>query len=322
MLFKVDNLTSQPIIEVLLATYNGERFLREQIDSIIAQDYENIRVIARDDGSIDSTVSILSEYAQRFPDRFRIVLTGPSTRSAKNNFLFLMRESTARYICFSDQDDVWLPDKVRKSKQAMDELESQWGETVPMLIFTDLQVVDEFLNTLHRSYWDLEKIAPGRINQLPSLLGRNVVTGCTAMLNRALVKLSLRMPNDASMHDCWVGLLASAVGKAQFINEQTVLYRQHDLNVIGANHRDSSLRESAQRFFRKDARRVQWKIGQREAEAFLSEHVSELSKENREVLQKFLYCGEANRLLRIITFIRYGFCGPWSAKDIAMMLDI
>src|SRR5271170_623792 len=105
-------MDSLPAVEVLLATCNGERFLREQIDSILAQDYENIRILARDDGSTDSTVAILAEYGERFPGRFRVMPVQTPAGSAKGNFLLLMKESTAGHICFADQDDVWLRDKV------------------------------------------------------------------------------------------------------------------------------------------------------------------------------------------------------------------
>src|ERR1700734_3871762 len=98
-------MSSLPEVEVLLATYNGERFLREQIDSIIGQDYENIYRLARDDGSRDGTVEILNEYAQRFPERFRVMPASAAAGGPKANFLLLMKASTADYICFSDQDD-------------------------------------------------------------------------------------------------------------------------------------------------------------------------------------------------------------------------
>ena len=105
-------MSSLTEVEILLATYNGARFLREQIDSILAQDYGNIRVLARDDGSSDGTVEILHQYAKRFPGRFRVMPSSAPTGSAKNNFLLLMKASTADYVCFADQDDVWLPAKV------------------------------------------------------------------------------------------------------------------------------------------------------------------------------------------------------------------
>src|SRR5271156_5979852 len=101
-------MNSLPEVEVLLATYNGARFLREQLDSILAQDYGNFRVLARDDGSSDETVEILVQYAEDFPDRVRVMPAGIATGNPQSNFLLLMRASTAEYVCFADQDDVWL----------------------------------------------------------------------------------------------------------------------------------------------------------------------------------------------------------------------
>ena len=207
-------MSSLPEVEVLLATYNGARFLREQIDSILAQDYGNIRVLARDDGSSDETVEILAQYAARFPGRFQVMPVGVATGNPKNNFLLLMKASTADYICFSDQDDVWLPDKVSRTKQAMDQLESRWGAKVPLLVFTDLHLVDDKLKIVHESFWSYMNIDPGRINRLSEMMVQSVVTGCTAMLNRPLLELSVRMPEEAYMHDLWISWLASFMGKS------------------------------------------------------------------------------------------------------------
>ena len=224
---------SLPEVEILLATYNGERFLREQIDSLLAQDYENIRVLARDDGSSDGTVEVLHQYAERFPDRFQLMSTSLATGSAKRNFLLLMKASSADYICFADQDDVWLPHKVSRTKQAMDQLESEWGRRGPLLVFSDLHLVDERLKVLYESFWTHMKIDPDRINRIPELMVQSVVTGCTAMLNRAMLDLAVRMPEEAFMHDRWVGLLASFMGRSGIVRTQTVLYRQHAHNVLG-----------------------------------------------------------------------------------------
>ena len=226
-------MSSLPEVEVLLATYNGARFLREQLDSIIAQDYGNIRVLARDDGSNDGTVEILDQYAKRFPGSFRLMPASAPTGSAKNNFLLLMKASRADHICFADQDDVWLPDKVSRTKHAMDQLQSRWGTKVPLLVFTDLHVVDDRLKILHESFWSHMNIDPDRMERLAKLMVQSVVTGCTAMLNRPLLELSLRMPDEAFMHDRWIGLLASFMGKSNGLRVPTVLYRQHEHNVLG-----------------------------------------------------------------------------------------
>jgi glycosyltransferase involved in cell wall biosynthesis len=316
-------LSDRPVVEVLLATYNGERFLREQIDSILTQDYVNLRVLARDDGSSDATVSILNEYAERFPNRFRLMPSSAGTGSPKDNFLILMRGASAQYVCFSDQDDIWLPDKVSRTKRAMDELESRWGSDTPLLVFTDARVVDDQLRTLHESFWAHEKIEPDRIHHLALLLGRSVVTGCTMLLNRRLLELSFAMPSDASMHDRWIGLLACTIGKACAVKAQTLLYRQHDRNVVGIGERTVSLPQLFRRLLKREARRMQWVISQRQAEAFLRAYSAELSPKHRDLLRAYLQCGaRESRLFRIVTFIRYGFCRWNSIRDLAVMIDV
>jgi glycosyltransferase involved in cell wall biosynthesis len=318
-----EGASNQPAIEVLLATYNGERFLREQIDSILTQDYTDLRVLARDDGSSDATVSILNEYAERFPDRFRVMPLSPGTDSPKDNFLLLMRASSAQYICFSDQDDIWLPDKVSRTKRAMDLLESRWGTDAPLLVFTDMRVVNDQLQTLHESFWAHEKIEPDRIHHLALLLGRSVVTGCTMLLNRRLLELSFAMPNEASMHDRWIGLLASAIGKVYVVNDQTILYRQHDRNVRGIGEKARSFPEQVRRLVKRDARRRQWEISQLQAKGFLRTYSAELSAKQRDMLKAYLQCGATgSRIFRIATFVRYGLCRWNSMRDLATMVDI
>ena len=297
-------------VEVLLATFNGDRFLREQIESILRQDYENIRVLARDDGSTDCTVGILTEFAARFPSRFQILPSTFPGGSAKDNFLRLMEASTADYICFSDQDDVWLPHKVSKTKQAMELLESTWGADVPLLVFTDLQLVDEKLNLLHRSFWAKMRIDPAGMDSFTRLMVRSVVTGSTTMINRRLLELSRRMPKEASMHDRWTALVASAMGKFSFVRKPTVLYRQHDRNVLGTGQKRQT-RSMLQRILRPTVAQkhlMQWRASQRQAAALLRVHGAELPAEKRDIVEAYLRC-EANRnpLVRVATFIRHGF---------------
>jgi glycosyltransferase involved in cell wall biosynthesis len=306
----------------LLATYNGERFVREQIDSILAQDYEELRILARDDGSDDGTTEILKWYEKRFPDRFRILPSAFASGSAKANFLLLMKASAAEYICFSDQDDVWVPDKVSASKRAMDQLESRWGKDLPLLVFTDLRVVDDNLQTLQESYWTYEALRPKRISRPAAQLAQNVVTGCTAMLNRRLIGLALRMPEEAIMHDQWIALLACTMGKAKAIEAQTVLYRQHDRNVIGSEQRTGSLAELMKRVRKTDVRIIQWKKNQRQASSFLRLHENDLSIKNRDIFRAYLRCGTSrNFVARIRILTRYGFLRAGVLRKLADLVD-
>jgi glycosyltransferase involved in cell wall biosynthesis len=323
---------SLPEVEILLATYNGARFLREQIDSLLAQDYENIRVLARDDGSSDGTVEILQQYAERVPDGFQLMPASPATGSAKQNFLLLMKASSADYICFSDQDDVWLPDKVSRTKQAMDQLESQWGKKEPLLVFSDLHVVDEQLKMLYESFWTHMNLDPDRINRIPELMVRSVVTGCTAMVNRPMLDLAVRMPEEAFMHDRWIGLLASFMGRCGIVRAQTVLYRQHEHNVLGTGRnvtepavtqRSRSLLERLRRPAVAAANISLWNISQRDARAFLTEYRSELTDPKRDLLEAFLRCQTSrSRFIRIVTFIGYGFYYPGLRLNLSMALHL
>jgi len=321
-----------PAVEVLLATYNGACFLKEQVDSILGQDYGNIRILARDDGSSDKTVQILEQYSQRFPDRFRVMPSGPSTGSPKNNFLILMKAATADYVCFCDQDDVWLPDKVSRTKQNMDRLQQRWGEKVPLLVFTDLHLTDDKLEIVHDSFWAYMSIDPERIYRLPQLMVQSVVTGCTVMLNRALLELALRMPEDAYMHDRWVSWLASFMGKVGIERTQTVYYRQHDRNAVGTgsdirgDNRERSQRSLWQKIRQPriaPAHVIRWDISQRQARAFLREHREELPPKKLALVRGFLRCQTSrNRLTRIATFIRYRFFYVGVKANVALIIHL
>lgn len=310
-------------VEVLLATYNGEPFLRDQIESILGQDYAGVRVVARDDGSSDGTVEILEEFAERFPERFQVLPPSNGRGSAKDNFLQLMIASRERYVCLADQDDVWQPQKISLSKSAMDRLESMSGGDTPLLVFTDLCVVDDELNVLRESFWKHQKLDPARIHNFAALLGQNVVTGCTVMMNRRLVDLALRMPSEAYMHDQWVALLAAAMGSAMPVEIATVLYRQHDRNVVGFAQRGATPSDLVRRFRNHDARRNQWKTSQRQAEAFLRTYEVELPADIREVLRSYLKCGATeSRLMRSYLLIRYGFLRAGFLEKMATLIDI
>jgi glycosyltransferase involved in cell wall biosynthesis len=321
-------LDSSETVEVLLATFNGESFLREQIDSILGQDYADLRVLARDDGSSDGTVDILNKYHERFPDRFRLLPTDRPSGGAKWNFLKLMKASKANYISFCDQDDVWLPNKVSSSMNAMRELESNWGRSIPFLVFTDLQLVDSNLRVLHRSFWEFMSIDPSDIHRLNRVLMVCVVTGCTAMVNRPLLELAKRMPSEASMHDRWIGLIAATMGKATIIRKQTVLYRQHGKNILGTGKDltgqavPKPKRSGSERLsdWRHGASFSHWTEAQRHAAAYLEVYGDELDLPTRRVLDAFRRCElDDRRLVRFLTLIRYRFYDPGILPNLAKL---
>jgi glycosyltransferase involved in cell wall biosynthesis len=221
-------------IQVLLATYNGERYLRQQLDSILTQDYVDLRILARDDGSNDNTAAILAEYASNLPERIQVLATDAPSGSPKGNFQRLMEASTAPYIMFSDQDDVWDADKASVSMERMRRLEGEHGVGAPLLVFTDLTVVSADLKVLNHSFWRHQNIHPSAIHRLTWLLRHNAMPGCSALFNRPLLDLAVPIPDEAHMHDWWIALVANILGYSSYLDRSTVRYRQHARNSIGA----------------------------------------------------------------------------------------
>jgi len=315
-------MTVPPTIEVLLATYNGARFLREQIESILSQDYQALCILAADDGSQDDTPAILAEYAERFPKRLRVLGGAAPTGSAKANFLRLMHHASEAYVCFSDQDDVWLPSKVKLSLETMQALEQRHSAQAPLLVFTDLRVVDQHLQTLHPSMWALAGIEPENAKRLQRLLAQSIVTGCTMMINRPLLELARQMQPQATMHDRWIGLLAASMGATAFVREPQVLYRQHDSNVVGATIRDNSLQGLWRRLTNND-KRLQLRLAQEsQVEALRRQHWKEMSTVNTVLLDRYLESSRsANSFNRIWMTLRHGFIRQGLLANLALLLE-
>lgn len=221
-------------VAILLATYNGETYIREQIDSLLRQSYTEWALFIHDDGSTDRTPEIIRDYERTYPDCIH-VLPGKPCGGAKENFFYIMRQVTAPYVMFCDQDDVWLPEKIEETLSQMKTLEAQSGTGIPALVFSDLSVVDGNLNLIADRMSVYQKLDPDRVRP-ENLMIQNVITGCTVMANRALVELALKVENtnDVIMHDWWFALVASVFGRISYVDKPLILYRQHGTNSIGA----------------------------------------------------------------------------------------
>jgi glycosyltransferase involved in cell wall biosynthesis len=245
-------MSENPEIFILLGTYNGEKFIQEQLKSIQLQTHKNWRLLIRDDGSRDSTLKIVQRLAER-DERIIIIKSGCENLGASANFGLIAQNACcmgARYFCFSDQDDVWQPRKLETQLRMMLKLEYSRNIIIPTLLHSDLTIVNEKLGVIHPSYMRFQKVSHESQNPILVLLVQNFVTGCTVMANRPLIDLALPIPKDAIMHDWWLALCASVWGQINFLPESTVHYRQHSKNEIGAkgfwnalNPINSNLRE-------------------------------------------------------------------------------
>lgn len=207
-----------------MSTYNGEKYLSQQIESIIAQTETKWRLIIRDDGSKDNTLSIIKQFINR--DK-RIELVEGENVGVINSFFQLVKYSKADFYFFCDQDDVWLSNKL----EIMLNEATSCEQGVPLLVYSDLKVVDSNLNVLYSSMID-ELTGPASTN-LKEEMRRNCVTGCASMINNALAKV-WQETEDVIMHDWYLAQIAAAYNNLVYINEPTVLYRQHENNVLGA----------------------------------------------------------------------------------------
>lgn len=221
------------MIALLLSTYNGERYLREQLDSLFRQTHNNWVLFIRDDGSTDETVNIVNSYMQAHNN---IVFLSKDTvnMGASKSFIWLLENVEADYYMFCDQDDVWLPDKIEITIHHLKNLEEKHPRR-PALVFTDLSLVDNKLNILHRSMWDF--IALRNIMEQRFLCCMTYVTGCTIAINNIAKHIVLQYKHIDLMHDALISLVVSKYGVMHPIQEPLILYRQHENNVIGAMNR-------------------------------------------------------------------------------------
>lgn len=220
--------------EILLAAYNGERYLEEQILSILDQDCDEWFLTVSDDGSGDSTKEILDRYVKEYPDRIRRIESGRQFRDAKEHFFFLLEKSTGDSVMFCDQDDIWEKDKVSSSRKLL-------RDDIPCLVCSDLKVVGEDLSLIDPSFFRYQGIREEDF-KLSCLLYRNSVTGCTCLLNRKLVDLLLQIKDRRHMimHDYAAALLAGIFGEIIVNKKAEVLYRQHGDNALGAQKKGFS----------------------------------------------------------------------------------
>jgi len=221
---------------IMMATYNGSEFLEEQIESIVAQSHQEWELWIRDDGSKDDTIDIVHDFCEK-DERIRFISDGCNGAGACGNFSKLMdrakRESDAMYFSFSDQDDVWDCGKI--SAQLEKILGLPFSE--PALVFSNLCVVDADLRVVNKSFWAMEKMFPEKDLNLLSILGGNIVTGCTILMNRKALELAAPVPDVAIMHDWWIALKVYLYGKVAYVDSPLVQYRQHGKNDVGANKR-------------------------------------------------------------------------------------
>lgn len=221
-------------VDIALATFNGEKYIREQIESIQKQTYSNWRLLISDDCSTDSTIAIIKELMQS-DSRINIVNDSRQGGVIKN-FNKALMHTTAEYILLCDQDDIWPSERLSKLVNEISCIEKEKINS-GVMIFTDLCLIDEKNNIISESFYKNNKINPKNNLQRNKLFWNSSVYGCSVIMNRKLLNASLPIPKFAHMHDQWLALNASRSGGLYYLEYPSVLYRQHTGNVVGGRNK-------------------------------------------------------------------------------------
>ncbi|MDU5408276.1 MAG: glycosyltransferase family 2 protein [Streptococcus agalactiae] len=289
---------------VLMATYNGQGFIHDQLDSIRNQTLRPDYVLMRDDGSTDDTVKVVEDYIKEHRLDGWSITSNDKNLGWRLNFRQLLIDVLAYevdYVFFSDQDDVWLPEKLSVSLEAAKHKASD----VPLLVYTDLKVVNQELNILQDSMIRAQS-HHANTTLLPELT-ENTVTGGTMMINHALAEKWFT-PNDILMHDWFLALLAASLGEIIYLDLPTQLYRQHDNNVLGARTMDKRfkiLREGPKSIFTR-----YWKLihdSQKQASLIVDKYGDIMTANDLELIKCFIKIDKQPFMTRLRWLWKYGY---------------
>lgn len=293
------------MIDILMAVYNGEKYLSQQIDSILAQSSRDWHLYICDDGSADRSYDIVLDYARQYPERITVQKNETPSGSACANFMGMLKKSEAEYVMFSDQDDFWHPDKVRLTFEKMKQMERVYGDC-PLLVHTEMEVVDSELKPISSSFTRFQGLNP-KCNTLNRLLCQNNVTGCTVMINRNLADLVKDAPaGDMLMHDWWIALAAAAFGQIGFVEKPLNRYRQHGGNQLGAVN-NGSLAGAARIVKERLHTKKRVSVTYRQAKLFDEYYGNRLTEKSKRTLNVYTEIPFCNKIMRIYKLVRYGF---------------
>jgi len=312
-------------IAVLLATYNGEKYLSEQIESICNQSHSNFVLFIRDDNSQDQTRYIITEYAKS-EARICPVESCNDRLGVNNNFDYLTeyaKKGDFQYFSYSDQDDVWMKDKLSSELMILRELEKE-NLNKPVLVHSDLEVVNELLETVNKSFMKDQGINDEIVEPLKALLAQNYITGCTILINRALADIAFPIPKEALIYDWWIALSGAVFGCIGYLDNPTVRYRQHTGNQVGAKSLYSTLNPITTNWIKQwksSGMRVNRSKDQAKAlEKIMRERDS--TNKNIRLVMNYVDLFSRPRFKRILSLLKLGIHKQSSIRNIFFILHL
>jgi glycosyltransferase involved in cell wall biosynthesis len=287
----------EPTVAILMATYNGENYIADQLLSIGWQTYKNWHLYVSDDGSKDSTLAIVQAFSKLNPGKVTILSAREQHSGACGNFFRLIRSVPHSYnfYAFADQDDVWFDDKLETSiKFFLDDQEKE------CLVVCDCCVVDESLNIIKKSFIHNIKGLDPESAKLSDVIARNWLLGASMVLNKKLFEL-VSLANNSNkivMHDFWITLVATALGTVHFVDEPLYCYRQHGENYVGS----MSIRITT---IPKKAYLAKKALNKKEVQAkyFLEIYGEYLTTDQQDLCSDFAFICQKNKVERVYSIL-------------------
>ncbi len=312
-------------VNIVMATYNGEKYVKEQINSIIENTYTNWRLLICDDGSSDSTLPIVDEYVRKYKGKI-FLHKNEKNKGVTINFLEGMKRISSfddnvcgdEYYMFCDQDDVWLNDKIEKTLNLVKKCEKKYTSKVPVAAFTDVLVVDENLNEISSSFFKSNGLNPSKI-KINQIMMENKFIGCSVMFNGSLMEKIKIIPQKARFHDWWVACIAATFGHICYLDEPTIKYRQHGGNVVGNKSFNDYVKKSLLTL------KVQKEALNKtiiQAREFYDIYENEISFPEKRVIYLFSRLNQYNWLKRRYVILSRGFLKTGFLRNIGLLLII
>lgn len=303
-------------VAVIMASYNGAKYIGEQIESILGNSFDDIELHVCDDGSTDETEEIVNTYVEKNPGKV-FFHKNKENLGVIRNFLEGMKCADCPYYMFSDQDDVWEKDKILHTLERMKQEENK-NVNIPIAVFGDAYMVDANLKSMNSTFQKTSNVNPTN-TKLSHLVVENTVIGCTLMINAGLKELVRNTSLQIKMHDWWLALIATSMGKLVYLDEPLLKYRQHENNTLGAKSELAYATENVGKL-----KKIRDSVHEScfQAEAFLSCYGDKLTEEQRKIFSYFAEIPKLNWFARKYRIVHGKYFKTGLLKNFALLLII
>lgn len=296
------------MVSIFLATYNGEKYLDQQLLSLFNQTYQDFIVYAVDDCSTDNTVSILDQWRIKYPDK--LIISRREWNSGKPQIPFLemaIEHKKTDYYMFCDQDDVWFPDKIQTSVETIREYEKRYSCSMPILLGTELIITDQNLVPYKKQK---KRIDYDKYSKPNKLICYNIFTGCTIIYNATLSRFIDEIPDNSILHDWWLAFIASSLGVTGVVPHPTMYYRQHGKNAVGAEINRSL------KYYINRLRKIWDNDYYYLARLYLKYYSKYTPEQNLKMISTYSGLPNSSFLNKMIAFKKYKFWAPGTLRKI------